>query len=398
MHRDYEFLIIGGGMTAHAAAKGVREQGSTGSIGIVGEERTEPFPRPALSKKLWTDPDFSRDEAALDTVGETGAALHLGSRVVSVDTTARRVSTVDGDTFGYDQLLLATGGHPRRIDGLDPSDRVFYFRTVEDYDRLRALAAAEPAVVVVGGGYIGSEIACALVTHGCDVTVVHPDEILGQAHFPLDLATTYESLFTGAGVRVEGRLRVTSGSQDPAGVALHLSDGSTLEAPVVVVGLGIRPAGDLLDETASRSEDGGIVVDEHLRTSVPHVYAAGDVAEYLDPILGRTRVEHADNATTMGAAAGRIMAGSQETYRHTPCFYSDVFDIGYEAIGTLDPNLEIIEDPVEDDGMVLYYLDQERVRGVLMWNCDGGVDAARELLAANDRPRNAADLVGSVRG
>lgn len=397
MHREYDFLIIGGGMSADAAAKGIREQGASGSIGILGEERTEPFPRPALSKKLWTDPDFTRGDAALRT-RETGAELHLGSPVVALDTVTKRATTATGDTFGYGRLLLATGGHPRRVEGLAPSDRVFYFRTLDDYDRLRALTGQRPDVVVVGGGYIGTEIACALAQRGCRVTVLHPDETLGQTRFPDALARAYEELFTEAGVQVTGGVRVVSGSQDADEVTVRLDDGSSLTAPVVVIGLGIEPAGDLLRSATRLAPDGGVVVDDRLATAVPDVYAAGDVAAYLDPILGRTRVEHVDNATTMGAAAGRIMAGSSETYAHTPCFYSDVFDLGYEAIGTLDPDLVTVEDPTEDDGMVVYYLDDQRVRGVLLWNCDGGMDAARDLLATGERPVDAADLLGSVRG
>lgn len=397
MHHDYEFLIVGGGMTADAAAKGIRQRGARGSIGIIGEEQTAPFPRPDLSKRLWADPDHDGTDADLDTSAETGAVLHLGERAVSLDTTSRCVLTTSGDTFGYGRLLLATGGRPRRIEGLAPSERTFYFRTLDDYQRLRTLAEGRPDVVVVGGGYIGSEIACALVQHGCSVTLVHPEDVLGSRQFPADLARRYESLFTVAGVRVRGGLKVTSGAEDDDAVMLGLSDGSSLRAQVVVVGLGPEPAGDLARDAVRRSDDGGIAVDDRLMTSADGVFAAGDVAEYPDRILGRTRIEHVDNATRMGATVGRIMAGSEETYDYTPCFYSDVFDTGFEAVGMLDPSLETVEDPVEDDGLVIYYVDEAEVRGVLLWNLDGGLDQARELLARHDRPRDPADLVGSVR-
>jgi 3-phenylpropionate/trans-cinnamate dioxygenase ferredoxin reductase subunit len=398
VHHDYDFLIVGGGMTADAAARGIRQRGSRGSIGIIGEERTAPFPRPALSKKLWSDPELDGEVSVFDTSAGTGAVLHLGERAVSLDTTSCCVLTGSGDTFGYRRLLLATGGRPCRVDGLAPSDRTFYFRTLDDYQRLRALAAGEPDVVVVGGsGYIGSEIACALVQHGCSVTLVHPEEVLGSRQFPVELAQYYESLFTGAGVRVAGGVSVTSGSEDDEAVTLHLSDGSVLRAQVVVVGLGMEPAGDLAGDTVRRSADGGIAVDDRLMTSVGGVFAAGDVAEYPDRILGRTRVEHVDGAIRMGRAVGRIMAGSEETYDHTPCFYSDVFDVGFEAVGTLDPSMQTIQDPVEDDGLVVYYVDEAEVRGVLLWNLDGGLDQARELLARHERPRDPVDLVGSVR-
>jgi 3-phenylpropionate/trans-cinnamate dioxygenase ferredoxin reductase subunit len=399
MHYDYDFVIVGGGMVADAAAKGIREQGSSGSIGIVGEERTAPFPRPALSKKLWTDPDFTFEDAALDTAEETSATLHLGTPVTSVSPDTRTVTTSAGDTFGYGRLLLATGGRPRRLDGLDPSERVLYFRTLQDYQRLRELSRARPEVVVVGGGYIGSEIAAALSQHDCPVTIVHPDQVLGGAMFPPSLADSFQARFDDAGVRRAPGMKVTSGQQDGEHVVVHLSDGSSIRADVVVIGLGIEPAGDVADGVVRRSEDGGIVVDEHLRTSVADIYAAGDVAEYPDRILGRRRVEHVDNADSMGGAVGRIMAGSEETYDHTPMFYSDVLGLGYEAVGTLDSSLETVLDPVDDSegGMVVFYLDDTAVRGVLLWDGAGDLDAARELLARGDRPEDASTLRGSVR-
>ena len=400
MHHDYDFLIIGGGMVADAAAKGIREQGSSGSIGIVGEERTAPFPRPALSKKLWTDRDFTRDDAALETAKETGATLHLGSPVVAVDAEAKTVTTSTGDTYGYGRLLLATGGHPRRIDGLAPSERVLYFRTLTDYEQLREHTRGEPDVVVVGGGYIGSEIAAALSEHGCSVTIVHSDEVLGGSMFPEPLARDFQQLFDEVGVRRASGLKVTSGEQLGHEVVLQLSDGSSIKADVVVVGLGIEPAGDVVEGVVRRSADGGIAVNEHLLTSKVDIFAAGDVAEYPDPILGRTRVEHVDNANKMGAAAGRIMAGSDEAYDHTPMFYSDVLGHGFEAIGTLDAALETVIDEISNDdggGTVVYYLDEQIVRGVLLWDCDGGLDSARDLLARGDRPTDTADLIGAVR-
>lgn len=397
MRHDYDFVIIGGGMVADAAAKGIREQGSTGSIAILSEEATAPFPRPALSKKLWTDPDFGLADAALGTVEKTGARLHLGSAVVRVDPAAKTVSTASGDTFGFGRLLVATGGRPRRIDGLEPSDRVLYFRSLIDYQTLRAHSRSHPDVVVVGGGYIGSEIAAALVEQDCSVTIVHPDDVLGGSVFPPSIARDFQGLFDEAGVRRASGLSVTSGEQCGDHVVVHLSDGSSLQADVVVVGLGIDPAGDVVDGVVRRSTDGGIVVDEHLSTTVPDIYAAGDVAQYPDRILGRTRVEHVDNASTMGATVGRIMAGSDETYEHTPMFYSDVLGHGFEAVGTLDASLETVIDALDDGGTIVYYLDESAVRGVLLWDCEEGLDAARELLARAGRPAAATDLIGAVR-
>jgi 3-phenylpropionate/trans-cinnamate dioxygenase ferredoxin reductase subunit len=376
MSHDYDYLIIGGGMVADAAAKGIREKDANGTIGIVGEESTAPFPRPALSKKLWTDPDFSEDDAALDTADETGATLHLGARADTIDRDAKTVTTSTGESFGYGRLLIATGGHPRQITGLAPSARVIYYRTLEHYHRLRAAAADHPHVAVVGGGYIGTEIAAALVQNGSSVTLVHPDDVLGSRTFPSVIADEIDTMFTDAGVRLE------------------LSDGTSVEADLAVIGLGIEPAGVLARRSGlETSSDGGIVVDERLTTSDPDVLAAGDVAEYPDRILGRRRVEHVDNANEMGATAGRILAGSDEVYDHTPMFYSDLFDAWYEAVGTLDASLrtEVVGKP--DGGKVVYYVGDDEVVGVLLWKVGDGVEPAKKVLAAHTIPNSFDDLI-----
>lgn len=391
----HQFVIVGAGMAADAAAHGIRDQGAEGSIAILGEESTIPFPRPALSKKLWTDPDFTVENTALDTVRDTDALLHLETRVVGVDTDAHEVRTEDGRTLRYDKLLVTTGGHPRTIPALPPGDRVLYYRTLTDYQRLRGLVHDRPHVAVVGGGYIGTEIAAALVQQDCRVTLLHPDEVLSGPMFPAPLARDFQRRFTDAGVEVRGGARVAGGAESADGVRLELEGGGSVEADLVVVGLGIEPATSFLEGVVDLAEDGGVLVDERLRTSAPDVHAAGDVATYPDPVLGRTRVEHVDNATTMGEAAGRILAGSEEPYDHTPMFYSDVFDLGYQAVGTLDASLETFVDEVEG-GAVAYYLSSTEVVGVLLWNLDVGVDEATELLAKHSRPDDPADLAGTI--
>ena len=398
MTQTYDFLIVGGGMVADAAAKAIREQGADGSIGILGEEATAPFPRPALSKKLWTDPDFTEEKGEPATAEETGADVRTGTRVVSVDTEAHEVTTEAGETFGYGALLLATGGHPTRLDGLEPGDRVIYYRTLTDYHRLRGLVDADPKphVAVVGGGYIGSEIAAAMVGEGCRVTLVHPDDVLGASSYPVEFARDYEKLFVDAGIELRGGTKVTGGLEAGDGVQLQLDDGSTVEADVVVLGLGIRPSGEPISDAVQRTDEGAIVVDERLATTAPDVYAAGDVAEYPDAILGRRRVEHVDNADTMGATVGRIMAGSDEVYDHTPMFYSDLFGHGYEAVGNVDAGLETVVDRF-GDSVVLYYATDDEVVGVLLWDCDGGLDEATALLAEHARPADLHELVGRIR-
>ncbi|TIC84147.1 FAD-dependent oxidoreductase [Nocardioides sp. GY 10127] len=398
----YDYLVLGGGMAADAAAQALREQDPDGTIGLLSEEATEPFPRPALSKKLWTDPDFTEDGAWLGTADAARADVLLSHRVVGVDTDARTVVCADGQTFSYGRLLVATGGHPRTVEGLPEGDRVLYYRSLADYRRLRALvdgddAGVRPHVAVVGGGYIGSEIAAALVGEGCRVTLVHPDDVLGEKKYPADLAAAYDAMFREHGVDVHAGARVTSGDAEADGVRLTLSDGAVLEADAAVVGLGIEPATSFLSGSVKLADDGSILVDAQLRTSAPDVWACGDVVTYPDAVLGERRVEHVDNATSMGAVAGRNLAGAGEEYRHTPMFYSDLFDVGYEAVGTLDASLETVTETTED-GRIVYYLDDDEVVGVLCWNEFGLTDAAVDLLARHARPADPTALIGSPKG
>lgn len=391
----YDYLIIGGGMVADSAARGIREQDATGSIGILGADPDAPYTRPALSKKLWTDPEFGRDQVSLDTASDTDASVHTGTRVLSVDRSNSSVTTESGDTHEYGKLLLATGATPTRIE-LTPSPRVVYFRTFADYRALRELTKTADHIAVVGGGYIGTEIAAALSLQDVKVTLVTSDSVLGGHMFPQSLAAGFDKGFAGHGVTVRRGTRVVSGAEASARVQLQLDDGSTVEADGVVFGLGVRPDTELA-EAAGLAVDDGVIVDEFLRTEDERVYAAGDVANYPDAILGRRRIEHVDNATEMGKAAGRNMAGAADPYTYTPYFYSDVYDDGYQAIGTVSTTLTVVEDwkSVGKEGVVYYLDDDAVVRGVLMWNVWEGLDVARSLLAKK-KPQTEQSLRGLI--
>ena len=380
-------------MVADAAAKGIREKDAAGSIVILSEDVDQPYTRPALSKKLWTDPDYSPADNDLGTAEATGAEIRLETTATAIDRTARTVTTSTGDTIGYGRLLLATGGHPKTLD-LPESDRVIYFRTAADYRHLRALAGSGKHVAVVGGGYIGSEIAAALAQNDTKVSIVFPDADLGASTFPEKVDEKFESRFREHGVELFAGRRLDKGVAQGEGFLLTLDDGSTLEADGVVVGLGIAPNTDLA-EKAGLTVDDGIVVDARLATSDPLIFSAGDVANYPDPILGRRRVEHVDNANEQGAAVGRIMAGSDEKYTHTPMYYSDVFDLGYEAVGKLDASLDTVEDWKDDDSVVVYYLDDGVPVGVLLWNVWDSTDKARQVLAEGSAV-TADNLVGLI--
>lgn len=391
---DYTYLILGGGMVADSASRGIRELDERGTIGIVAEELTPPVTRPALSKKLWTDPEFGMDEVWLNTEEDTGAVRHAGVRATEIDPAARTVTGDDGTVFGYERLLLATGGRPRQLD-LPADERVICFRSVEDYGRLRELSGDGKRIGVVGGSFIGTEIAAALVQNESKVSLIFPEETLGGAVFPPGLAERFQALYERAGVELIPGATVEGGTADDAGIELALSDGGRREVDALVVGLGVEPAVAIAEQAGLEVGD-GVLVDDRLRTADPRIYAAGDIASYPDPILGRQRIEHVDNAVRMGKQAGRNLAGADEAYDHTPYFYSAVFGNRYEAVGTLDAGLETIED--RDDGSdseVVYYLDDGRLRGVLLWNVDGQTDAARRLLS-EPGPQSGEKLRGRI--
>jgi NADPH-dependent 2,4-dienoyl-CoA reductase/sulfur reductase-like enzyme len=371
---DFKYVVVGGGMTGHAAAQGIRSADASGSIVMFGDEPVGPYARPPLTKGLWT----GQEEGSIWLPAVEGVSSRTGARVVAIDRASRRVVLDGGETVGYERLLLATGGTPRRLPF--GGNGVVYYRTVADYRRVQALPVGKH-VAVVGGGFIGSEIAASLVTAGYRVTLLFPEEGIGARLFPRELAVHLNGYYTEREVDVRAGERLTGLEEHGPGFTLE-TDRGKIRADLVVAGLGILP-NDRLAAEAGLPVDDGILVDERLRTSDPAVFAAGDVARFFSPALGqKIRVEHEDNANVMGREAGRAMAGADAAYRHLPFFYSDLFDLGYEAVGVLDPRLEVVADWKEPFRKgIVYYLGDGRVRGVLAWGAFGKMDAARSLIA-----------------
>jgi len=387
----YPYLIVGGGMTGDAAVRGIRERDAKGAIGLIGAESDPPYARPPLSKALWKGQPI---ESVWRKTSDLGVDLHLGRRATALDLGGKKVTDDGGTRHTYDKLLLATGGTARRLPF--GGDRVIYFRTLDDYRRLRALADRKKTFAVIGGGFIGSEIAAALASQGCAVTMLFPDAGIGARIFPADLAGFLAGYYREKGVDVRPGDQVTGLSESGLRVVVETKGGLRLTVDAIVAGIGITPNTDLAVSAGLEVED-GILVDDRLRASHPDVFAAGDVARFHAPALGtRIRVEHEDNALHMGHAAGRAMAGDDAPYAHLPFFYSDLFDLGYEAIGEMDPRGETISDWKEPfrEGVV-YYVAGGRVRGVLLWNTWGQVDAARALIA-EPGPFRAVDLKGRL--
>jgi NADPH-dependent 2,4-dienoyl-CoA reductase/sulfur reductase-like enzyme len=335
----YPYLIVGGGMTADAAVRGIRELDANAPIGLVGAETDPPYARPPLSKALWKGQSF---ESVWRKTADVGVDLHLGRRVTTLDLPEKRVVDDRGAEYTFDQLLLATGGTPRRLPF--GGEHVTYFRTLDDYRQLRALADHGKSFAVIGGGFIGSEIAAALAIQGCKVTMLFPDDGIGARVFPEDLARFLVGYYGEKGVDVRPGQRVTGIAESGSRVVVETKSGLSVTVDGVVAGIGISPKTDLAS-AAGLVVDDSVVVDERLRTNHHDVFAAGDVARFFAPALGaRIRVEHEDNALIMGRAAGRSMAGDPTPYTHLPFFYSDLFELGYEAVGEPDPRGESVAD------------------------------------------------------
>ncbi|HYT71585.1 MAG TPA: FAD-dependent oxidoreductase [Gemmatimonadales bacterium] len=373
----YSYLIIGGGMTADAAVAGIREADAAGTIGLISAEPHPPYNRPPLSKGLWKG---EAEESIWRTAAKAGAELHLGRRAVALDPARHAVTDDQGVVYSFDKLLLATGGRARRLP-LD-GGQIIYFRTLDDYRRLRLLAAQDVRFAVVGGGFIGSEVAAALRMQGRDVVMLVPEAGLGARVFPADLSRFLVDYYRDKGVDMRMGVGMTGVESSGGECVVRTTTGREVAADVVVAGLGIE-AGVELAVQAGLRVDNGIEVDELCRTSHRNIYAAGDVANFFNLALGsRMRVEHEDNANTMGRIAGQNMAGQEVPYHHVPFFYSDLFELGYEAVGDVDARLETVADwRTQFREGVVYYLKDGRVRGVLLWNTWGQVDAARALIA-----------------
>jgi 3-phenylpropionate/trans-cinnamate dioxygenase ferredoxin reductase component len=392
--KSYKYLIIGGGLAGDGATQGIRELDADGSIGMISMEADPPYMRPNLSKGLWKGRPV---EKIWRKTQERGTEIHLNCQVTQLNPAKKSVLDNQGEEYTYEKLLLAMGGSPNHLPF--GNGNIIYYRTFQDYKYLRALSEQGEHFVVIGGSFIGSELAAALTIVGKKVTMILREQAISNHIFPSDLAQFLNDYYREKGVEIITGESAASVQKEGNRIIVHTGSGRSFETDGVVAGIGIHPNLDLANASGIKVNN-GIHVNEYLETSAPDIYAAGDVANFFHSGLEkRTRVEHEDNAVQMGKVAGRNMAGARDAYTHIPMFYSDLFDLGYEAVGEMSSKMKTISDWQEEPFKkgVVYYLEDGRVRGVLLWNVWEKVDEARALMK-EPGPFEEKDLKGRIKG
>ena len=381
MENRYRYVIVGGGLAGASAIEGIRELDPSGSIALFARENRLPYDRPPLSKGLWLGRSKLEDLPVHDEsfYRSLGARLYLNTEIVEIDPPKHQVSDGEGNRYAYEKLLIATGGSPRRLSFGEGA--LQYYRTVEDYLLLKEQAERAEEFVLIGGGFIGGELAAALTANNKKVTMIFPEQAILQRMLPGTLASFVTDYYRSRGVNIlTGDLPVNA-ERSNGRTTVTARSGRKLSADAAIAAVGL----DLHTEMAMRAGlnvSNGIVVNSLLQSSDPDIYAAGDIASFPSKLLEKViRIEHWDNALAQGKHAGVNMAGAEKPFVYMPYFYSDLFDLGFEAVGELDSRLDTIADWKEEfrEGVV-YYLDNGRVRGVLLWNVWGQVDTARWII------------------
>ncbi|MEW2181264.1 FAD-dependent oxidoreductase [Streptomyces sp. NPDC005406] len=392
------FVIVGGGLAGAKAAETLRAEGFSGRVILIGDERDHPYERPPLSKGYLGGKEDRDSVFVHETAWYAGAdiELHLGQPVTALNRDARSVELGDGTVIHYDKLLLATGAEPRRLDipGTDLAG-VHHLRRLAHADRLRNVLAAlgrdNGHLVIAGAGWIGLEVAAAARGYGAEVTVVEPEATPLLRVIGPELGQIFTDLHSDHGVRFHfgGRLTEIVG-QDGMVLAVRTDDGEEHPAHDVLAAIGAAPRAALAEaaglEIAPREQGGGVAVDASLRTSDPHIYAAGDVANVAHPLLGtRLRVEHWANALNSGPAAARAMLGQDVAYDRVPYFFSDQYDLGLEYSGWAPPgsyDQVVIRGDAGKREFIAFWLKDHKVLAGMNVNVWDVTETVQELIRA----------------
>lgn len=377
-------MIVGASLTAAKAVDALLDEDFGGEIVLLGSESVRPYERPPLSKDFLrgeADPPFVHEEGFY---GRDGLELRTGATVASIDREARTVTLDDGDSVGYDRLLLCTGCEPRRLD-LPGSDLegIVTLRTLNDSETLGARLGEKPRVVVIGAGWIGSEVAASARQLGCEVTILAPESVPLERVLGQEVGGFYRDVHTGEGVTFLGETAVTGfGGGDRVEAVLTDKHGD-IPADLVVVGVGVTPRTGLA-EGAGLEVDDGVLVDASLQTGDPAVFAAGDIANAWNPFYDRRiRVEHWANARRQGAAAARAMLGREVSYDEIPYFFSDQYDVGMEYVGYATEWDRIVYrgDPAGRE-FIAFWIKDGRIAAGMNVNVWDVSETIRDLIAA----------------
>ncbi|MFO7975451.1 MAG: FAD/NAD(P)-binding oxidoreductase [Candidatus Hydrogenedentota bacterium] len=378
----YRYVILGGGPTAGYSAQEFVNQGvGKGELAIFSAEAFLPYDRPPLSKGFLTgDKDIEGVLIKPESFyKEHGIDVHLNARATRLDVDAGVIETEGGERFEYEKLLLATGSEVRRFD-LDGAQEagIQYLRTLDDAKRIRDAGAKADAPVVIGGGFIGLEVAASLALQGKKVRLLFPEEYFMQRIFTRRMATFFTGYYLQHGVEILPGNAVKRFAATNEGMEIHLASEQAIKADFVVAGVGVKPAVGLFMDTPIGVED-GVCVNEFLESTVNGVYAAGDVAAFVNPVTGkRGRVEHWQNAVDQGKLAARNMMGAHETHNVPPYFFSDMFDLSWEFWGRAEKGLVPLHvGNVEEGSFSTWWTDQQQiVKAVFVLNRE---DEEREL-------------------
>ena len=398
MANQFKYIIVGGGLAGASAVEGIRTRDSSGVIALFGKENRLPYDQPPLSKGLWLG------KAKLDEISvhdesfyaANNVRLHLNKEIVAIERGKSRIVDVEGNHYTYDKLLLATGGTPRHLSF--GADAVHYYRTVDDYEALKEAATRLEEFILIGGGFIGGELAAALNLNGKKATMIFPEENVLQKVLPHDLATYVTAYYRSKGVHVINRDVPTSIVRSGGKTRVVTKSGKDIVGDIVIAAIGLNLHTEMVKQAGLKVEN-GIAVNANLQTSDPNIYAAGDVAYFPARSLEKSiRIEHWNNAQAQGKHAGENMAGANKSFNYLPYFYSDLFDLGFEAVGELDSRMKTFADWKQEFGEgVVYYLDgNDRVKGVLLWNVWEKVDAARALIDKKTTVRKVGELKGRL--
>ncbi|MER6718267.1 NAD(P)/FAD-dependent oxidoreductase [Streptomyces halstedii] len=390
------FVIVGGGLAGAKAAETLREEGFTGRVILIGDERDHPYERPPLSKGYLTGKEERDGVFVHETAwyARADVELHLGQVVTSIDRAGRSVHLGDNTVVHYDKLLLATGAEPRRLDipGTDLVG-VHHLRRLAHADRLRhvlsALGRDNGHLVIAGGGWIGLEVAAAARGYGAEVTVVEPAATPLHHVIGPELGQIFTDLHTAHGVRFHFGARLTEiTGQDGLVLAARTDTGEEHPAHDVLAAIGASPRTALAEaaglDMAAPEHGGGVAVDTSLRTSDPHIFAAGDIASVEHPLFGaRLRVEHWANALNGGPAAARAMLGQDVVYDRVPYFFSDQYDLGLEYSGWAPPgsyDQVVIRGDAGKREFIAFWLKDRRVLAGMNVNVWDVTDSIQRLI------------------